>query len=131
MAIGTLILAAFSINFTGAQDATPVPTETVTAVEEVVAEVAAEPSEVDSSIAAVQVSVDSAFVFLTAALVFFMQAGFAFLEAGMIRKTGVINSMMENFMDAAFGGIAFFVVGFGLDYKQLYRNLQYVAVLKP
>lgn len=24
-----------------------------------------------------------------------------------------------------------FVVGFGLDYKQLYRNLQYVAVLKP
>lgn len=24
-----------------------------------------------------------------------------------------------------------FVVGFGLDYKQLYRNLDYVAVLKP
>jgi hypoxanthine phosphoribosyltransferase len=24
-----------------------------------------------------------------------------------------------------------FVVGFGLDYKQLYRNLQYVAVIKP
>jgi hypoxanthine phosphoribosyltransferase len=24
-----------------------------------------------------------------------------------------------------------FVVGFGLDYRQLYRNLQYVAVIKP
>jgi hypoxanthine phosphoribosyltransferase len=24
-----------------------------------------------------------------------------------------------------------FVVGFGLDYKQLYRNLQYVAIMKP
>ncbi|MGH9632184.1 MAG: hypoxanthine phosphoribosyltransferase, partial [Bryobacteraceae bacterium] len=24
-----------------------------------------------------------------------------------------------------------FVVGFGLDYKQLYRNLEYVAVMKP
>ena len=24
-----------------------------------------------------------------------------------------------------------FVVGFGLDYNQLYRNLGYVAVLKP
>ena len=24
-----------------------------------------------------------------------------------------------------------FVVGFGLDYNQLYRNLDYVAVLKP
>jgi hypoxanthine phosphoribosyltransferase len=24
-----------------------------------------------------------------------------------------------------------FVVGFGLDYKQLYRNLGYIAVLNP
>ena len=24
-----------------------------------------------------------------------------------------------------------FVVGFGLDYKQLYRNLDYLAVMKP
>jgi hypoxanthine phosphoribosyltransferase len=24
-----------------------------------------------------------------------------------------------------------FVIGFGLDYKQLYRNLDYIAVLKP
>jgi hypoxanthine phosphoribosyltransferase len=24
-----------------------------------------------------------------------------------------------------------FVIGFGLDYNQLYRNLNYVAVLKP
>jgi len=24
-----------------------------------------------------------------------------------------------------------FVVGFGLDYNQLYRNLSYVAVMKP
>ena len=24
-----------------------------------------------------------------------------------------------------------FVVGFGLDYKQLYRNLGYIAALKP
>jgi hypoxanthine phosphoribosyltransferase len=24
-----------------------------------------------------------------------------------------------------------FVVGFGLDYQQLYRNLRYVAVLNP
>ena len=24
-----------------------------------------------------------------------------------------------------------FVVGFGLDYRQLYRNLKYVAVLNP
>ena len=46
--------------------------------------------------------------------VFFMQAGFAFLEAGMIQQRGAVNSMMENFMDAAFGGLAFFATGFAL-----------------
>jgi Amt family ammonium transporter len=116
MAIGTLILATFSLHFTAAQDATPAPSEAETAVEETVIPDAAEPVAVEDSIAAVQVSVDAAFVFITAALVFFMQAGFAFLEAGMIRQTAVVNSMMENFMDAAFGGIAFFVTGFGLAF---------------
>jgi Amt family ammonium transporter len=112
MAIGTLILATFGTTFTIAQDTTEaeavVEEESAAAVEEMVVE--ADP------VAALQVAVDSTFVFFAAALVFFMQAGFAFLEAGMIRKTGVVNSMMENFMDAAFGGIAFFIVGFGLAF---------------
>lgn len=94
MGIATIILAVFGTTVSFGQD-------------EVVAATA-------DDIASVQIAVDSAFVFLTAALVFFMQAGFAFLEAGMIRQTGVVNSMMENFMDAAFGGIAFFATGFAL-----------------
>lgn len=94
MGIATIVLALFGTTVSFAQD-----------------EVA--PLTADD-IAGVQIAVDSAFVFLTAALVFFMQAGFAFLEAGMIRQTGVVNSMMENFMDAAFGGIAFFATGFAL-----------------
>ncbi|MCC6614428.1 MAG: ammonium transporter [Anaerolineae bacterium] len=93
MAIASAVLVIFGVHVTFAQDV-----------------------DVAGQIAAVQVSVDAAFVFITAALVFFMQAGFAFLEAGMIRQTAVVNSMMENFMDAAFGGIAFFVVGFGLAF---------------
>ena len=58
-------------------------------------------------VAAIQVSIDATWVLVTAMLVFFMQTGFALLEAGMIRHTGVVNSLMENFMDAALGGIAF------------------------
>jgi Amt family ammonium transporter len=115
MAIGTLILAAFGTKFTIAQDATPIPAEEEAVVEEEAAPVEEIVVEEDPS-AAVQVAVDATFVFFASALVFFMQAGFAFLEAGMIRKTGVVNSMMENFMDAAFGGIAFFIVGFGLAF---------------
>ncbi len=109
MAIGTLILAVFSIQFTFAQeDAVP---EVPATAEEVVAEAVDGAAAVES----VQVSIDAAFVFLTACLVFFMQAGFAFLEAGMIRQTGVVNSLIENFMDAAFGGLAFFATGFALS----------------
>lgn len=94
MAICTVFLAVFGTTVTFAQD------EVVSATAE--------------DIAAVQVAIDSTFVFIAAMFVFFMQAGFAFLEAGMIRQTGVVNSMMENFMDAAFGGLAFFATGFAL-----------------
>ncbi|MBI1276610.1 MAG: ammonium transporter [Anaerolineaceae bacterium] len=119
MAIGTLILMMFSTHFTIAQDATPVPTEvpqTTTTEASTTTEAAAEPTTEAPAAESAQVSIDAAFVFITACLVFFMQAGFAFLEAGMLRQTGVVNSMIENFMDAAFGGIAFFITGFALAF---------------
>ena len=108
MAIGTLILVAFGTTFTYAQDSGAA--EVPATAEEMVAQ-----ADVGADLSAVQVSVDAAFVFICAMFVFFMQAGFAFLEAGMIRQTGVVNSMMENFMDAAFGGLAFFATGFALS----------------
>ncbi len=112
MGIGTLVLMALSTTFTFAQEeAAEEPATEEAAMEEV----AAEAVDLGAEIAAVQVSIDAAFIFLTAALVFFMQAGFAFLEAGMIRQTGVVNSLIENFMDAAFGGLAFFATGFALS----------------
>lgn len=109
MALGTLLLATFGTTLTFAQDdAAEVPAS----AEEMIVGAA----DLTADMAAIQVAVDSTFVFFAACLVFFMQAGFAFLEAGMIRQTGVVNSMMENFMDAAFGGIAFFVTGFALAF---------------
>jgi Amt family ammonium transporter len=93
MAMGTLILGIFGTTVSFAQEA-------------------ADP--VAESMAALQVSIDSTFVFIAAMFVFFMQAGFAFLEAGMISQRGAVNSLMENFMDAAIGGIAFFATGFAL-----------------
>ncbi len=106
MAIGTLILALFGTTYTIAQD----DTAETPAVEE------AAPAATDllAQIEANQISIDATFVFVASMFVFFMQAGFAFLEAGLIRQTGVVNSMMENFMDAAFGGIAFFATGYAL-----------------
>ncbi len=69
-----------------------------------------------SAAAAVQSNLDITWILLAGFLVFFMQAGFAMLEGGMIRETGVVNSLAENFMDACITGIVFFIVGYGIAY---------------
>ena len=68
------------------------------------------------SAAEVQKNLDQVWILLAGFLVFFMQAGFAMLEGGMIRETGVVNSLAENFMDASVTGIVFFIVGYGIAY---------------
>lgn len=47
-------------------------------------------------------------------LVFFMQAGFALLESGSVRAKNVVNVMMKNYTDMCIGGLAFYLIGFGL-----------------
>ena len=66
---------------------------------------------------AVQFNLDMVWILLAGFLVFFMQAGFAMLEGGMIRETGVVNSLAENFMDACVTAIVFFAVGFGIAFE--------------
>ncbi len=62
------------------------------------------------------VGLDAVWVLLSGVLVFFMQTGFAMLEAGLVRQTGAINCLLENFIDAAITAIAFWAVGFGLAF---------------
>lgn len=47
-------------------------------------------------------------------LVFFMQAGFALLESGSVRAKNAVNVVMKNYTDMCIGGLAFYLVGFGL-----------------
>lgn len=69
-----------------------------------------------AAVDAVQTNLDITWILLAGFLVFFMQSGFAMLEGGMIRETGVVNSLAENFMDACITGIVFFIVGYGIAY---------------
>jgi Amt family ammonium transporter len=55
-------------------------------------------------------------VALCAALIFFMEAGFALLEAGFVRAKNAMSIIAKVIIDITFGGIAFFVVGFGIAY---------------
>jgi len=66
--------------------------------------------------AASQATIDTVWVLLTGFLVFFMQTGFAMLETGLIRRTGAVNALLENFIDASLTAVAFWAVGFGIAF---------------
>jgi Amt family ammonium transporter len=70
----------------------------------------------EAATAGLQVSIDTTWVLVASFLVFFMQCGFAMLEAGFIRHTGVVNALLENFMDAGLTGLAFWAVGFAIAF---------------
>lgn len=96
LGICTLILAVFGRSVTLAQDAVTTPTM--------------------DDIVSLKVGVDTAWVMLTGFLVFFMQTGFALLETGLIRQTGAVNALLENFIDAGLTAICWWVVGFGIAF---------------
>ena len=61
-------------------------------------------------------AINTVWVALCAALIFFMEAGFALLEAGFIRAKNTMSIIAKVIIDITFGGIGFFVVGFGIAY---------------
>ncbi|PZO39461.1 MAG: ammonium transporter [Pseudanabaena frigida] len=63
-----------------------------------------------------KLSVDTSWVLMTGFLVFFMQCGFAMLEAGLVRQTSVVNTLAENFVDAATTLLAWWATGFAIAF---------------
>ena len=61
-------------------------------------------------------AINTVWVALCAAMIFFMEAGFAFLEAGFIRAKNSMSIIAKVIIDVIFGGISFFVIGFGIAY---------------
>jgi len=78
---------------------------------------------VQANVETVQTNLNQVWLLLAGFLVFFMQAGFAMLEGGFIRQTGVVNSLIENFMDACVTAIMFFIVGYGIAYGSTESSL--------
>lgn len=61
-------------------------------------------------------AIDTVWVSICAAIIFLMEAGFALLEAGFVRAKNAMSIIAKVIMDIAFGGLAFYVVGFGIAY---------------
>jgi len=97
LAIASMVFAIFAPTIVQAQDAPTVQSlaETTTKL---------------------QMSIDTTWVLLTGFLVFFMQTGFAMLEAGLLRQRGVVNALLENFVDAAVTILVWWAVGFGIAF---------------
>jgi Amt family ammonium transporter len=112
--LASIILALFGLSAYG-QESTPEATPIVDTTEAVVSTDTTTETAVDA-IASIQISVDTTWVLVTGFLVFFMQTGFAILEAGLVRHTGVVNALLENFIDAGLTAIIFWAVGFGIAF---------------
>ena len=61
-------------------------------------------------------AIDTVWVAICAALIFQMEGGFALLEAGFVRSKNAVSIISKVFLDIIFGGLAFFVIGFGIAY---------------
>lgn len=63
-------------------------------------------------------AVDTVWVALCAAIIFLMEGGFAILEAGFVRSKNAMSIIAKVIIDVVFGGLAFYVIGFGIAYGQ-------------
>ncbi len=97
IAIGAAIFAAFTPTIAQAIDTTTLESVSKTTTE-------------------LRLSVDTSWVLITGFLVFFMQCGFAMLEAGLVRQTSVVNTLAENFVDAATTLLAWWATGFAIAF---------------
>ena len=61
-------------------------------------------------------AIDTVWVALCAAIIFLMEGGFALLEAGFVRSKNSMSIMAKVIVDITFGGIAFYIIGFGIAY---------------
>jgi Amt family ammonium transporter len=55
-------------------------------------------------------------VAICGAIIFFMEGGFALLEAGFVRSKNAMSIIAKVIIDITFGGIAFYLIGFGIAY---------------
>jgi Amt family ammonium transporter len=97
LAIGSMVLAIFAPTVVQAADPPSLQSLSETTIK-------------------LQISIDTIWVLITGFLVFFMQAGFAMLEAGFSQQKGVVNALLENFVDAAVTILVWWAVGFGIAF---------------
>ncbi|GMH18766.1 hypothetical protein Nepgr_020607 [Nepenthes gracilis] len=73
-------------------------------------------SAVSTKLTDTRYAVDTTYLLFSAYLVFSMQLGFAMLCAGSVRAKNTMNIMLTNVLDAAAGGIFYYLFGFAFAF---------------
>lgn len=68
------------------------------------------------SITAIKDAINAVYLLFSAYLVFSMQLGFAMLCAGSVRAKNTMNIMLTNVIDAAIGGVFYYLFGFAFAF---------------
>ncbi|MCO5576106.1 hypothetical protein L7F22_029913 [Adiantum nelumboides] len=71
---------------------------------------------IGARMSATSYAVDNTYLLFSAYLVFAMQLGFAMLCAGSVRAKNTMNIMLTNVLDAATGGLSYYLFGFGFAF---------------
>ncbi|GAA0183091.1 primary active transporter [Lithospermum erythrorhizon] len=72
--------------------------------------------KVEGKFSATTYAVDNTYLLFSAYLVFAMQLGFAMLCAGSVRAKNTMNIMLTNVLDAAAGGLSYYLFGFAFAF---------------
>nr|XP_022334652.1 putative ammonium transporter 3 [Crassostrea virginica] len=76
---------------------------------------------------------DATWILTSSFIIFTMQSGFGLLEAGCISSKNEVNIMVKNLVDVVFGGLSYWMFGFGLsfgtsDYSNPFCGIGYFFV---
>lgn len=82
---------------------------------------------VSATLSSHTLAVDSIYLLFSTYLVFSMQIGFAMLCAGSVRAKNTMNIMMTNVLDAAAGGISFYLFGFGFAFGRSAQSNRFIG----
>ena len=73
-------------------------------------------NSISNNLIATTYAVDNTYLLFSAYLVFAMQLGFAMLCAGSVRAKNTMNIMLTNVLDAAAGGLSYYLFGFAFAF---------------
>ncbi|KAK3097088.1 hypothetical protein FSP39_006251 [Pinctada imbricata] len=71
---------------------------------------------------------DATWILTSSFIIFTMQTGFGLLEAGVVRRKNEANIMVKNAIDVIFGGLSYWVFGFGLSFGDSYGSNPFCGI---